>query len=778
MTTDLRYTWILLACFLLSCGQRKNTARQKSGPFGRPDIHMASDSIVVENGAIRAVWRLADSNLYLTKVTNHLDTSTVEFDKNMILFAVESADGRKWDNRQLRLRGNISVHSLSTADSLPRASLRDVGKRVEGRFVSVDNQLQVTWSAELREGANYIQQQLAVKTTGQPIPVSKVTFFDGELPGATYAGSVLGSPILHDNFFFGMEHPISHSDAFFSRNLGSIRNVRDVSTLIGAPGEYVVAFEHGSTSATYNVTRVAIYENGKPLSERMQRLNGQGGSSLFPLEVPTYHAGATYTLHLDIENPDGALASMHLYRKQDGILNFFVQRADTLVEHAQITESAVIGVAAPGQLRRAFLHYTERERARPYKQYLHYNCWWDITDDGASYFTSDQFLERMQAWEALFIKPFGIHLDGFVMDDGWDDLDSLWFFDPVSFPRGFSDQRALAERLNSGIGVWMSPFGGYMDNKEQRISTGKREGMEINEKGLSLAGPNYRRRFYERAAEMLRQYRVNYFKFDGFGGSEPAYLPDMEAGVSIIAGLRKIDPNVYINITAGSWPSPFWLKYADCTWRGSGDLHNAGTGSLTQRFMTYRDGTLHNNVVSRAPLYPLNSIMVAGIAYAHLGHPSRSIGDDEGDFKDMVRSFFAAGSSLQELYISPDKMKPQFWPVLAEAAKWAKDNESILRDVHWIGGSPINEEVYGFASWSPAKSILSLRNPSNRTVTFRLHLGEALELPPDHHGRYGLRSPWQEDRQDDALIVSSSAIATDIVLQPFELRIYEVTRAN
>lgn len=159
---------------------------------------------------------------------------------------------------------------------------------------------------------------------------------------------------------------------------------------------------------------------------------------------------------------------------------------------------------------------------------------------------------------------------------------------------------------------------------------------------------------------MLTNYNVNYFKFDGFGGSNPKYLPDMEAGAKLIKELRKYNPEVFINITVGSWPSPFWLQYADCTWRGSGDLHQAGQGSLTQKFITYRDGTLYNNIVKRAPYYPLNSIMTVGIAYANLGHPKNFINDDIEDFKDMVWSFFSAGSSLQELYISHDRMKPEF----------------------------------------------------------------------------------------------------------------------
>ena len=43
-----------------------------------------------------------------------------------------------------------------------------------------------------------------------------------------------------------------------------------------------------------------------------------------------------------------------------------------------ITYSSVIGVAREGQMRRDFLAYLERERAHPYRTFLHYNSWYDL----------------------------------------------------------------------------------------------------------------------------------------------------------------------------------------------------------------------------------------------------------------------------------------------------------------------------------------------------------------------------------------------------------------
>jgi hypothetical protein len=260
-----------------------------------------------------------------------------------------------------------------------------------------------------------------------------------------------------------------------------------------------------------------------------------------------------------------------------------------------------------------------------------------------------------------------------------------------------------------------------------------------------------------------------------FGGSNPAYLPDMEAGTRLIKTLRQHNPDVYVNITVGSWPSPFWLKYADCTWRGSGDLHMAGEGSRIQKFMTCRDGTLYNNIVKKAPYYPLNSIMTVGIAYANLGHPIKCINDSLSDFSDMVWSFFGAGSSLQELYISHDRMKPEFWPILAKAATWSKENEDILKDTHWIGGSPINLEVYGFASWTPEKGIVMLRNPSSQSKTFKKSLDEILELPLGFSGEYLLTPVYGNDSM---LITIENSISFEVNLKPFETRIYEISKNN
>lgn len=770
--------FILLIIIQFGCKKTSQKVEFFSGEYaGLPEAEIVGKEVILKNKAINAVWALNNNSIQLKELENKYDNSKVDLE-TITLFKIELNNGTRFTNFDFKLQGELKVTTLKPTDSLPTKALRFVGKQISGDFISKDKNITIQWSALLREGSNYIRQNIEIRTNLSPVQIAKVTFFDGELKGATYKGSVLGSPIVLNNFFFGLEHPIAHSNALFTRSLGSITNQEiDISDLIDTGGEYVIAFEHGGGSDDFNIKAISLLKDSVEISSNKHVLNGYGGSNLYTLNLENYSKTSTYKIKVDLVNKENATGTLHIFKKIDNLVNFYINRADQLMPNTSISESAVMGVSPQGQDRRAFGYYLERERARPYKQFLHYNCWWDITDDGASSFTSEQLIERMHAWNKKFIEPFNVKLDAFVFDDGWDNLDSVWHFDPIKFPNGFAAQATLCKEYNSGIGVWMSPFGGYMENQRRRVESGIKEGLETNDKGLSLAGTNYFNRFQERALDMLDNYGVNYFKFDGFGGSEPKYLPDMEAGTKLIQTLRQHNPDVFVNITVGSWPSPFWLKYADCTWRGSGDLHNAGVGSTTQKFMTYRDGTLHNNVVNRAPLYPLNSIMTVGVAYANLGHPSRFINDNLDDFKAMVRSSFGAGSSLQELYISHDRMKKEFWLVLAEAAKWAKENEDIIKDTHWIGGSPINLEVYGFASWKAGKGIITLRNPNDKVMVYNLDLRKDLELPKDYLGSFQLKSPWKEDESKKSIGTDSESIL-EIEINPFEILVFEASEIN
>jgi hypothetical protein len=77
-------------------------------------------------------------------------------------------------------------------------------------------------------------------------------------------------------------------------------------------------------------------------------------------------------------------------------------------------------------------------------------------------------------------------------------------------------------------------------------------------------------------------------------------------------------------------------------------------------------------------------------------------------------------------------------------------------------------EVYGWASWSPRKGILVLRNPSDRPQDFLVDVNTAFELPADAPKNYEARSPWQQDRQEHSITLSANLPYT-FHLKPFQV---------
>jgi len=443
----------------------------------------------------------------------------------------------------------------------------------------------------------------------------------------------------------------------------------------------------------------------------------------------------------------------------------------SILQRGQVFKlSLVLGVSPENQMRRAFLYYLERQRAHPYRPYLHYNSWYDTAWNPFA-LNETNCLEAIRICGDRLIRRHGVTMDGMVFDDGWDDPKTLWQFHS-GFPRGFVPLAEACREYNTHLGAWLSPFGGYGEPKERRIQFGRQQGYEINDTGFSMAGPKYYAAFKNACVDMIRKYGVNHFKFDGIaagmyasGGAQ--YILDTEAMLRLMLELRQEDPSLYINLTTGSWPSPFWLRYADSLWRQGDDMGLAGKGPRQQQWLTYRDRETYRNIVRKGPLYPLNALMTQGVAYSQHGMAGDPTFNSAG-FKDDVRAFFGSGTGLQELYIQPDKLTDDDWSILAEAAKWSRANADVLVDTHWIGGDPGKLEVYGYASWNARKGIVMLRNPDDQPHLFALDIVATFELPSGSPTQYSLWSPWQEDAKKPVLTVETGKLIS-IPLKPFEV---------
>lgn len=453
-----------------------------------------------------------------------------------------------------------------------------------------------------------------------------------------------------------------------------------------------------------------------------------------------------------------------------------IKRELPLKAQQTIEYSSVIGISPAGQMRRGFLNYLERERAHPYRPFLHYNSWYDI--GYGNRYDQSAAVDAIQAFgEELHVKR-GVKLDSFMFDDGWDDPRSLWNFDS-GFPDGFTPIKAAAAKYDAAPGIWLSPWGGYDKAKEERIKYGKLQGFEMNEGGFALSGPKYFARFRDVTLEFIRKYGINQFKIDGTGnvnsvfpGSE--FDSDFHAAISLIGQWRAVKPDIYVNLTTGTYPSPFWLRYADSIWRGGEDHSFAGVGPWREKWITYRDADIHAGIVKKGPLFPLNSLMLHGIIYAK--QAEHLTDDPQHSFRHEVHDYFGEGTQLQELYITHSLLTDSDWDTLAEAANWSRHNAATLVDTHWIGGDPAKLEVYGWAAWSPKKGIITLRNPSDRPQSFSLDVAKAFELPKGAPRKFTARSPWKGDAQEPSVNLAAGE-SHQFQLGPFDVLTLEAVPA-
>jgi|HubBroStandDraft_6_1064221.scaffolds.fasta_scaffold00067_14 hypothetical protein len=666
--------WIAALLWICGFGAARNLAAQEKSPvFFEPDpglaqVQITPDGFSLSNGALAVSWTLSSGALRGSEFRDLLTKRSLDAPANP--FVLILGDGRVLTPSNMKITSAPTESDLNPNPEAARLSERLSGKSVVMQFRDSKGSLNVTWRAILRDGSNYLRNEVTVAALDRDASIIEIRMIDWMLPGAHVSGSVAGSPVVDGSRFAGFEHPLSTCGVALGR-------------------------------ARCKLER----------------------------ELP-------------------------------------------LKKSHEITYSSVLGVTPDGQLRRGFLRYVERERAHPYRTFLHYNSWYDL-----GYFDRYSEADTLGAVRAIgneLNQKRGVKLSSFMFDDGWDNPATLWKFNP-GFPDGLTGVRREIEKYGAEPGIWMSPWGGYDKPKRQRVAAARAGGYEVVDNGMALSGPKYYALFRDTCLRMMRDFGVNQFKFDGTGNADRVFPgsnfdSDFDAAINLITELRAQKRDLYVNLTTGTYPSPFWLAYADSIWRGGEDHEFRGVGPNRERWITYRDSDTYERIVMGGPLYPLNSLMLHGIIFARHAHNLDS--DPSHDFKNEVRDYFGTGTQLQEMYITPSLLSADDWDNLAEAANWSRANADILVDTHWIGGDPAQLEIYGWASWAPHKGILVLRNPNEQPQSITIDLAKAFEMPAGAASEFQLRSPWKEDSSAAAIKARAGEPVT-IQLKPFEVKTFE-----
>lgn len=807
-------------------------------PPGKANVECSDTSATLSNKMFSASFRKAGKGVVFDglKLSNGRGVAG----RGTNLFTISLADGKTYTSKELSSSA-IEEVKLPVDEAHPQIGRRLPGKAVSCTFTTPDKGLEIEWMAVLRNGSHYLRQELKV-TAKKDTSFSRLTplqynICEGGTPEVS-GNTTHGKVVVNELVFCGLETPMGimsapggsaetaggwepeswnadhFSPAFnvpdsVAARYGDAYNKKDGPVVVGlVSSEGPVAFKSkGSCEVEIggglNVVALQLLPAG---SENMaaEDVHKASSSSKYTLEVP--EAG-NYTLKIWVDTKreevsgSGSISySLPLDSGEGEVESGEVslvqgdwERHTTLQKGQSWEVSSVIGFFEPKQKRRSFLAYSERERAVSYRLFIHYNDWYEIgitinnNQDPMKRNSEKWQLNMLETWKREMFQKRKTPIDCFVIDDGWDDFNSLWDFH-AGFPNGFSRLDKVLRGMKSGIGTWLGPVGGYGAAKNMRLGHWNKKHPQNQIGNFQLSNKEYFDAFVGRCSQMVRDYEMRYFKFDGisthFHSKGPGNLEDAEGIIRVLTALRKARNDIYLNTTVGTWASPFWFHYSDCVWRQENDFGQAGSaGDARDKWITYRDRLVHEVFVTGAPLFPINSVMTHGLIITKNGPPHVMSKAPDNCIKEM-RTAFGCGSSLIELYVDQDLMSQEngkLWDELAACIKWARRNEDVLADIHWVGGNPWDHsagdgDIYGWAAWNPAKCTLTLRNSSDSEKTLTATLREILDVPPMvKKDQVSFRNSFKDQRSIPALVGKGVDIDQEIqiTLKPQEVIVLE-----
>ena len=726
----------------------------------------------------------------------------------------------------------LKMVELKADEDHPRLAQHFNGKALTSTFTSQDETVKVEWRAVLRDGSQYLRQELALSTTESVTFRSIVAMNYDVVPEGDLSisgNTTRGQVVVDSRVFCGLETPMSimsvgnntveDSESWSPKSwsptvFGPVFNIPQsitnrygdkFSTMDGpvvkhlrkaeGPAEFTkvgpnrITFNFGSGTKRLNIVGVQLINGaGNVISEDIH--SGYSGkpsnNNVYTVQVPRQ---GTYTLAYWVETLTEPIDSKGkidvnatLPREQAGgkisdttVRGTWSRKTDLRPGHTWRV-SSVIGFLAPEQQRRSFLAYMEREKPVPYRTFVHYNDWYEIgirlhdNKDPMARTSEKMWLEVLDTWKQELYTKRNTRIDGYVVDDGWDEFNSLWNFHK-GFPEGFKNLDTQVRSMHAGLGTWLGPVGGYGFSKQQRLNNWNVNHPNNKISNFQLSNDEYFNAFVGRCTQMVRDYDMRYFKFDGistkFHAKGPDNDEDAEGILNVLHALREARPDIFINTTVGTWASPFWFCHADSVWRQENDFGQMGNvGDARDKWITYRDRLVHEVFVEGAPLFPINSLMTHGTIITKNGPPHVMSKEPENCVKE-IRAAFGCGSGLQEIYADRDLLNQKdgmLWDVLSENIKWLRSNADVLDDVHWVGGNPWNKEtnegsIYGWAAWNKLKCTLTLRNSSGKTQRYITSLREIFDVPPDFHGTISLSNSYKD--QTNLSVLTSGPIDID-----------------
>lgn len=441
-------------------------------------------------------------------------------------------------------------------------------------------------------------------------------------------------------------------------------------------------------------------------------------------------------------------------------------------------------------MKKAFFEYIESISA-PTDLRFQYNSWYDHMrdiDEEKILYSFKEVHDKLEEYGAP-------KLESYVVDDGWVDMKAPFWDYNKKFKDGMGRVVSECARLGSGFGMWLGPRGGYNGEYHYAKRLQKHGNGYVNKQGreICVASSDYINKLQAFFIEQTKTYNLNYWKLDGFatkpcqnkkhdhmtGGKEDMYfVTDLwQKWIALYENLRKVKPDLWINMTCYVNVSPWWLQWVNSLWlQNSTDIgfaDNQEKQAQVDAEITFRDGRYYDCVCRRALQIPLKYLYNHEPIYGNTAKVSYT--DEE--FEKYIYWCMVRGQALNELHLSPNMMNAQKWLSLSNAMNCQKDNYYILQNASFIGGDPLDNNIYGYISWAEnGDGIIALRNPNNEETSLTLTLNKLMGTPECLKDAKRYNIYCKTLRETDETYDYNSKM--DLTMRPYEVMIFKIGRNN
>ena len=162
----------------------------------------------LSNGDVTWRWQMADGK-FQRFCFSHRNGESLWI--SGVCFELTLGDGTVLKSSDFRLDGVPYVEKLEREPHSLSLAKHFWGWELVAKFSLPEKNLSAEWRALLRDGSEYVQEQLTLHATGNDVLIKNISLFDEHIPMAKTWGTVDGSPVVFANYFFGYEQPMSQN---------------------------------------------------------------------------------------------------------------------------------------------------------------------------------------------------------------------------------------------------------------------------------------------------------------------------------------------------------------------------------------------------------------------------------------------------------------------------------------------------------------------------------------------------------------------------------------